>query len=99
MVNRQNKMEKNNNETERKQLLFEELINRMEKVQANHQELTSRAYNRTVKIAGNERPIDERKTEQRNESLISYIHSILDRMDRTNDILGCVVSDLENSIP
>ena len=99
MVNRQNKMEKNYNEPERKQLLFEELINRMEKVQANHQELTSRAYNRTVKIAGNERPLDERKTEQRNESLISYIHSILDRMDRTNDILGCVVSDLENSIP
>ena len=99
MVNRQNKMEKNYNEPERKQLLFEELINRMEKVQANHQELTSRTYNRTVKIAGNERPLDERKTEQRNESLISYIHSILDRMDRTNDILGCVVSDLENSIP
>ena len=99
MVNRKNKMEKNYNEPERKQLLFEELINRMEKVQANHQELTSRAYNRTVKIAGNERPLDERKTEQRNESLISYIHSILDRMDRTNDILGCVVSDLENSIP
>ena len=99
MVNRQNKMEKNYNEPERKQLLFEELINRMEKVQANHQELTSRAYNRTVKIAGNERPLEERKIEQRNESLISYIHSILDRMDRTNDILGCVVSDLENSIP
>ena len=99
MVNRQNKMETNNNEPERKQLLFEELINRMEKVQANHQELTSRAYNRTVKIAGNERPLDERKIEQRNDSLISYIHSILDRMDRTNDILGCVVSDLENSIP
>lgn len=92
-------MEKNYNEPERKQLLFEELINRMEKVQANHQELTSRAYNRTVKIAGNERPLEERKIEQRNESLISYIHSILDRMDRTNDILGCVVSDLENSIP
>ncbi len=99
MVNRQNKMEKNYNEPERKQLLFEELINRMEKVQANHQELTSRAYNRTVKIAGNERPLEERKIEQRNESLISYIHSILDRMDRTNDVLGCVVSDLENSIP
>ena len=92
-------MEKNYNEPERKQLLFEELINRMEKVQANHQELTSRAYNRTVKIAGNERPLEERKIEQRNESLISYIHSILDRMDRTNDVLGCVVSDLENSIP
>ena len=92
-------MEKNYNEPERKQLLFEELINRMEKVQANHQELTNRAYNRTVKIAGNERPLEERKIEQRNESLISYIHSILDRMDRTNDILGCVVSDLENSIP
>ena len=92
-------MEKNYNEPERKQLLFEELINRMEKVQANHQELTSRAYNRTVKIAGNERPLEERKIEQRNESLISYIHSILDRMDRTNDILGCVVSDLEKSIP
>ena len=92
-------MEKNYNEPERKQLLFEELINRMEKVQAIQQELTSRAYNRTVKIAGNERPLDERKIEQRNESLISYIHSILDRMDRTNDILGCVVSDLENSIP
>ena len=92
-------MEKNYNEPERKQLLFEELINRMEKVQAIQQELTSRAYNRTVKIAGNERPLDERKIEQRNESLISYIHSILDRMDRANDILGCVVSDLENSIP
>ena len=92
-------MEKNYSEPERKQLLFEELINRMKKVQANHQELTSRAYNRTVKIAGNERPLEERKIEQRNESLISYIHSILDRMDRTNDILGCVVSDLENSIP
>ena len=99
MVNRQNKMEKNYNEPERKQLLFEELINRMEKVQANHQELTSRAYNRTVKIAGNERPLEERKVEQRNESIISYMHSILDRMDRTNDILGCIVSDLENAIP
>ena len=99
MVNRQIKMEKNYNEPERKQLLFEELIIRMEKVQTNHQELTSRAYNRTVKIAGNERPIDERKVEQRTESLIGYMHSILDRMDRTNDILGCVVSDLENSIP
>ena len=92
-------MEKNYNEPETKQSLFEELINRMEKVQAIQQELTSRAYNRTVKIAGNERALDERKIEQRNESLISHIHSILDRMDRANDILGCVVSDLENSIP
>lgn len=92
-------MEENNNGHEKKQLLFEELTKRMVKVQSIHQELTSRAYSRTVKIAGNQRPIEERKFEERNESLISYMHSIIDMMDRTNDILACVVSDLENSIP
>jgi len=84
--------------SERKPVLFEEAIVRLEKLASVQQELTSRAYNKSVRIAATDRPSDQRKGENRQESVIGILHSIMDRIETNNDTLGLVVQDLENSI-
>lgn len=83
---------------ERKQVLFEEVINRLERIASRQINLTARAYSKSSRIANTARPTDERNSEKRQESVVGILHTILDRLDLNNDVLEFVVEDLENSI-
>lgn len=83
---------------ERKPVLFEEAIIRLEKIVSRNSELTERAYQKSTRIAGTARPFESKDSEKRTESVIGILHSLMDKLDQNGDILEAVVNDLENSI-
>ena len=83
---------------ERKPTLFEEAIVRLEKIVSRNSELTERAYQKSTRIAGTVRSVESKDSEKRTESVIGILHSLMDKLDQSGDILEAVVNDLENSI-
>lgn len=84
-------------EKERKSLLFEDVIKRLDRLVGQHEDLTTRAYSRSTRIANTARSFDE-KLEKREDSLVGILHTLLDRLEKNGDVLEAVVSDLENAI-
>ena len=83
---------------ERKPALFEEAIIRLERIVSRNSELTERAYQKSTRIASTARPFEGRDSEKRTESVIGILHTLMDKLDQSGDILEAVVNDLENSI-
>ena len=83
---------------ERKPVLFEDVINRLNRLVDRQMELTERAYQKSTRIANTARPFDGKDSEKRQESVIGILQMIMDKLDRNGDVLEAVVNDLENSI-
>jgi len=85
-------------ELERKPVLFEEVINRLDRLVGRQMELSERAYQKSTRIASTARPFEGKDSEKRQESVIGTLQSLMDKLDRSGDVLEAVVNDLENSI-
>ena len=85
-------------ELERKPVLFEDVINRLDRLVGRQIELTERAYQKSTRIANTARPFDGKDSEKRQDSVIGILQSLMDRLDRSGEVLEAVVNDLENSI-
>ena len=83
---------------ERKPALFEEAIIRLERIVLRNSGLTERAYQKSTRIASTERSFESKDSEKRTESVIGILHTLMDRLDQSGDVLEAVVNDLENSI-
>lgn len=88
----------NSIKTERKSTLFEEAIIRLDRIVSRNNELTERAYQKSTRIANTARPFESRDLEKGTESIIGILHSLMDKLDQSSDVLEAVVNDLENSI-
>ena len=84
---------------QKKQALFADVIQRFETQIGSNLELANRAYSKSVKIAGTERPFEDcEKLINQSADVIGTLHSLIDGIERNNLILRAVVEDLENSI-
>ena len=84
---------------ERKPVLFEDVINRLDRLVGRQIELTGRAYQKSTRIANTDRPFDCSEDSEKNQnSIIGILQAIMDKLDRSGDVLEAVVDDLENSI-
>ena len=87
-----------NGELERKPVLFEDVINRLDRLVGRQMELTERAYQKSTRIASTARPFEGKDSEKREDSIIGILQSLMDKLDRSGEVLEAVVNDLENSI-
>lgn len=85
-------------ELERKPVLFEDVINRLDRLVGRQMELTERAYQKSTRIANTSRPFEGKDSEKRQDSVIGILQSLMDKLDRSGEVLEAVVNDLENSI-
>lgn len=83
---------------ETKLALFGEVIVRLENLASEQNDLVTRAYNKSIKIAATGLPQVEKKPEKPTDSIIGALNSIMDKIDINNGNLLLVVHDLENSI-
>ena len=83
---------------ERKTVLFEDIISRLDRLVGRQIELTERAYKKSTRIADTERPFECNDSKNNQDSIIGIFQVIMDRLDRNGDVLEAVVNDLENSI-
>ena len=87
-----------NGELERKPVLFEDVINRLDRLVGRQMELTERAYQKSTRIASTARHFEGKDSEKREDSIIGILQSLMDKLDRSGEVLEAVVNDLENSI-
>ena len=77
---------------------FVQVFNRLDELINRQYQLANRALEKSVKIANTRRQYNENKMPDREESVIGILNSLMDRMERTDEILRMVVEDLEEAI-
>ena len=94
-------MEKDNinPELDRKMTAFEQVINRLSQIEQNQGKLARMCHEKSMRIDNTEKPMNKSEEKDMPESIINILHRIANRMEENNQILECVLSDLENAIP
>ena len=94
-------MEKDNinPELNRKMTAFEQVINRLSQIEQNHGKLARMCHEKSMRIDNTGEPMNKSEEKDMPESIINILHRIANRMEENNQILECVLSDLENAIP
>lgn len=83
---------------ERKQTAFEQVINRLSQIEERQGNLARRCHEKSMIIDNTGEPIKSLEEKDQPESIINILHQIMNRMEENNQIMGHVLSDLENAI-
>ena len=86
------------NPSERTETAFEQIINRLSKIEDKQGNLARRCHEKSMRIDNTGVPIESLKEKDEPESVINILNRIMNRMDENNQIMSHVLSDLENAI-
>lgn len=78
---------------------FERVIDRLQSIVDCNTMLTNKAFDKSCRIANTQRSADEIGESKGDNSIISTLHSVMDKLENSNSVLQLVVEDLENAIP
>lgn len=78
---------------------FERVIDRLQSLVDRNTTLTNKAFDKSCRIANTGRSADGIDAPKGNDSIISILHSVMDKLENSNSVLQLVVEDLEAAIP
>ena len=78
---------------------FSRVIDRLESLVDRNTTLTNKAFDKSCRIANTGRNADVSDAPKGNDSIISILHSVMDKLESSNAVLQLVVEDLEAAIP